>query len=141
MARTTPEQVEGIIDVGAGSDLTPFIESANVLVEEVCVPLGYSDVQLEVIERWLAAHFYAIFDGQVTTVRAGSAGASFQYAIDLGLNCTMWGQQALRFDTLGGLAALNNSAQVKRKIKARIDYLGRVARSGVSDSLLPNWYY
>lgn len=132
--RTTPALVEGIIDVQAGTDLTPFIATANMLVTAICTypnsttPNPYTDgfagSQMELIERWLSAHFYAIFDAQLTTAKAGTAGVGFQYKIDYGLKLTMWGQTAIMLDYLGGLAAWDNTAQIKRIIKVGIFWMG-----------------
>jgi hypothetical protein len=62
MARTTEAAVKLIIKVNetATPSLTPFIDAANMLVTKLCTSDDLDDDQLEIIERWLAAHFYAI---------------------------------------------------------------------------------
>ena len=89
--------------------MTPFIEVASNLVDRVLdVSSGdYSDATLELIERWLAAHFYAIRDMRVANEKAGSVGQAFQYKVDLNLANTMYGQQAMMLDTDGKLLALS----------------------------------
>lgn len=104
--RTTSSAVSGIVEVSSGDDLTPFIETANALVTDICSPLGYDSTRLELIERWLAAHFYSIYNVRVSQESAGSVQASYQYKVDLNLNVTMYGQQAMLLDTKGGLASL-----------------------------------
>jgi hypothetical protein len=107
MARTTTALVAGIIEVDAAISLDPFIETASELVEEVCAIADYSVSRLELIERWLSAHFYAIRDPRATDEKAGSVGATYESKVDLNLALTRYGQQAMLLDTNGGLAALN----------------------------------
>lgn len=113
MARTTPELVRGIVETDGTTDLEPFILAAESLVTEVCEPAGYSDERLELIERWLSAHFYQIFDTPTSSEKAGSVSESKQYHIELGLNQTRYGQQAMLLDTKGGLRSVNSG---KRRV-------------------------
>jgi hypothetical protein len=106
MPRTTPELVEGIIEIEVGADLTPFILFANELVTEFCEDVGYSEERKELIERWLSAHAYAIMDPRTSSENVG-IGVNFQSKVDLGLDVTHYGQQAKRLDTAGGLARLD----------------------------------
>ncbi len=124
--RTTDEAVGGIIDVDSGDDLTPFILSANELVTEICVPAGYTEQRLELIERWLAAHFYAIFNqsNAIQSEKTGPVSASYMSNIGRVLQYTRWGQQVLALDTKGGLAALSKSAEEGKKIPLGLTYLG-----------------
>lgn len=116
MPRTTSIAVAGIIEVDASIPLTPFIEAANYLVTEVCAPAldansdpYYSDPDLELIERWLSAHFYAVRDPRETMVQASTVRQQFESKVDTGLAITRYGQQAMRIDRFGGLAALDNA--------------------------------
>lgn len=124
MARTTSELVQGIIQVQEGVDLAPFIDTANQLTTDICGEYDYTAVKLELIERWLAAHFYAIFDSQLSAAKAGSVSVRFQNKIDYGLKLTHWGQTAMRLDTEGGLAAWDNAANTTKRIKVSIGWLG-----------------
>lgn len=124
MPRTTEALVSGIIQVQEGVDLTPFIASANMLVTDVCGDSDYSDDKLELIERWLSAHFYAIYDAQLSRAKAGSVSVGFQHKINYGLALTHWGQTALSLDTDGNLAAQENTNQVARRIRIQIGWLG-----------------
>lgn len=126
-ARTTETAVKGIIEVDAisVSSLEPFISIANELVTEKCGGLGYSDTRLELIERWLSAHFYTVRDPRVTSETAGPVSASYQSSVSLGLNSSHYGQTALRLDTMGGLASLEQgSLNGGRKI-INISHIGR----------------
>ena len=126
MARTTSEEVALIIEVDESVSLTPFIEAANALVTEKCSTVTTYDAdRLELIERWLAAHFYAIRDARPTHERAGSVGASYQSKVDLGFDVTHYGQMAMRLDTAGGLAALNMEAKKGGARTATVTWVGK----------------
>lgn len=136
--RTTDALVRGIIQVQDGVDLTPFIRFANQLTTDVCTypkvgqdPLlflpyedGFENSKMELIERWLAAHAYTIFDNQLSAAKAGTISVGFQHKIDMGLKASMYGQQAIMLDNYGGLAAWDNTAKTKRQIKLGIVWLG-----------------
>jgi len=107
MARTSSAAVAAIIETEVSIDLTPFIEAANHIVTRVCTDSDYADTELELIERWLAAHFYAIRDPRVADEAAGSVSQRFQYKVDLNLSVTTYGQQAMMLDTEGNLATLS----------------------------------
>lgn len=127
MARTTDEQVAGIIEWDSTIDLAPFIEIATDLVDEVCGGSGYSDTRLELIERWLAAHFYAVRDNRIASEGAGTVQASYQQQVGLNLNVTIYGQQVLMIDTKGGFAALQRRASVGGRLRAGVSWLGQSA--------------
>jgi len=93
-----------------------FISPANELVTEVCTgdntpSTAYDDTRLELIERWLAAHFYTIRDPRGVNEKAGPVGVAFQSAVGLGLDTSHYGQAAMRLDTNGGLARINESTK------------------------------
>ena len=121
MARTTRAQVATIIELDStlipdDDALSPFVDVATELVTECCTgdagpDTAYSDTRLELIERWLTAHFYAVRDPRVVSERAGSVSATYQSSIGLGFDTSHYGQTAMRLDTNGGLARLNNGAK------------------------------
>lgn len=124
--RTNATAVQKIIEVDSAinaGDLSPFIESANALVTEVCVPLGYDDTRLELIERWLSAHFYAVRDPRLASEKAGPVSASYQHELGLMFKSTMYGQQAMLFDSKGGLARLQKQTEMGA-VPRGIAYLG-----------------
>ena len=127
MARTTENAVRGIIDVSPDvSDLTAFITPANELVTECCVDddATLSDIRLELIERYLAAHFYTVYDPRYESEKAGSVSAKYQSKVDLGLSTSHYGQMAMTLDTTGGLAALNEKTKRGTPLTAGITWLG-----------------
>jgi hypothetical protein len=126
MPRTTAAAVEGILEVDPQVDLDPFIETANSLVTEHC---DYDDTRMELIERWLSAHFYQIMNPQAVVDQVGSTGGTvrqqYESKVDLGFNVTRYGQQAMLLDTDGGLATLNSQTVNGRARRIQIKYLGR----------------
>jgi len=127
MARTTYSAVALIIEVDANisTDLAPFIEVANALVTDVCNTTDYTAAKLELIERWLSAHFYAMRDPLAENEKAGEVGQKFFGKVDLGLQHTRYGQMVLILDTDGDLAALNNRATKGRaKVTLSASWLG-----------------
>lgn len=125
MARTTATAVKGIIetdDVNI-SDLTPFIDTANGLVEELLAE-KHDSTRLELIERWLAAHFYAIRDNRPSMESVGSVSEHYQHKLDTYLGCTMYGQSALALDTSGELAKLNKKMKEGGGFTPTMTHLG-----------------
>ena len=112
MARTTPAAVGLIIEVDESISLTPFIETANALVTECCSTVStYDATRLELIERWLSAHMYTNRDMRSFEERAGDVSERKQSKVDLGFDTSHYGQMAMRLDTAGGLARLNESTK------------------------------
>lgn len=112
--RTTLAAVGKLIELDVTIDMTPFIETASALVTKHCAERNtdYTVTELELIERWLSAHCYAMRDPRTSSESAGGVSASYQSSIGLGFDLTHYGQMAMRLDYSGGLAALN--AQVKQ---------------------------
>lgn len=125
MARTTEAAVRAILDDDTNIDVSPFIEVANDLVTELCTNSSYSTAKLELIERWLAAHFYAIRDMRVASEKAGSVGQSFQHKLGLNLLVTMYGQQVAMIDSAGNLAALSKRAEEGKKKSVGFTWMGK----------------
>ena len=130
MARTTDIAVGGIIewdsDVTKSTHvpLAPFIEIANALVTECCSTDDYDAARLELIERWLAAHFYTVRDMRAESEGAKGVTEKKQSKVDLGFDTSHYGQTAMRLDTAGGLAALNENTKKGRRPLIGISWLG-----------------
>jgi len=120
MPRTTPELVGTIIEVDSRIALGPFIVTANQLVTEICAPSGKLSVErLELIERYLSAHFYTLRDPRPVMEQAGDVQQTNQSKVDLFLCTSHYGQTAIMLDTTGGLAELNRepeNGRVKRTL-------------------------
>ena len=126
--RTTPLLVKGILlgnyDLKNAPDLQPFIDAASAIVDRVqaCAlakgtPL--SDVELELIERWLSAHDYQMNDPGYVSRNTMSAGGSFDGGTGDGLEGTRYGRTAIRLDYSNCLRNVDK-AQV-----ARASWLGK----------------
>jgi len=123
--RTTSEGVAAIIEVDSDISLTPFIAAANELVTECCTSASYTATRLETIERWLAAHLYSIRDRRITREDVGGGvGANYESKIGLGFDSSEHGQMALRFDTEGGLAALDKRTQKGLRPAVTVAWMG-----------------
>jgi len=118
VARTTPDAVEAILlsQYGSfGSDtetLTPFIETATVIVDRVVTcaatkSYSHSTAELERIEAWLAAHFYGHADQFYTSRSTSGASGSFGGQTGMRLEYTQYGQAAMTLDGSGCLEAIN----------------------------------
>lgn len=145
-ARTNRRLVIGILDTpNMSADYSPYILSANTLTTGVCLPGvtnpqvhytdGYVGSNMELIERWLSAHFYCIFDPRSSFNQGPDfISDTIESKIDLGLKVTRYGQQALLMDYGGYLAAMENAQQtVQTKlpgagIPITASYLGRRPR-------------
>jgi len=120
MARTTSDAVEAIIDVQTGEDLTPFITIANELVTELLA--GEHDAtRLELIERWLSAHFYTVKDPRAEYEKAGEVAQRLQSKVDIGLRTSHYGQTAIILDTSGLLSSYSDG---KVKVIGGATWLG-----------------
>jgi len=132
--RTTQVAVEAIVSNDDSTDLTPFIEAANSMVDACCLTAGYTDAKLELIERWLSAHFFCILAPRASEEAAGAVRERFESKVDLGLDVTRYGQQAKRLDTAGGLALQDRLAnEGKAAYVATISFLGNKCRQPISD--------
>ena len=117
--RTTADLVRSIIsDVPVTVDLTQYIVVANHTVDQNCLDSEYSDDTLELIERYLAAHYIA-GDRRRTQQESVGSGAVMEgldrIKVDLGFDNTWYGQMAMRLDVDGNLAALNNTMKDIKK--------------------------
>lgn len=108
MLRATEAEVKEIIDTTLTDEqITPFLNSANVLIADVLSDEGYGAATLKEIERWLAAHFVAIRDPRVAKEKIGDVDAAYHGKSGLGLNHTPYGQQVMILDHHGKLAEIS----------------------------------
>ena len=133
MARTTKAEIEEIIEIDVeiipdDAAMAPFITAANMLVTQCCTgangpSTAYDTTQLEMIERYLAAHFYTNRDPRASSEKAGPVGVSYQDRVDLGFDSSFYGQTAMRLDFNGGLAKVNEDTK-KGKPTVGVAWLG-----------------
>jgi hypothetical protein len=124
VARTTDILVGGIIEVDATIPLEPFITAANQLVTELLTSKGHSADRLEMIERYLSAHFYTLRDPRPVVETAGPVSQTNQSKVDLYLCTSHYGQTAILLDTSGTLAAVNDEAKGGGKKTATVYWVG-----------------
>lgn len=143
MPRTTPELVGGIIEVDPSIPLTPFIETSSHIVTKWCAPHSSDNVELELTERYLAAHLYTLRDPRVTQEGVESIVASYQSKVDLGLDTSHYGQSAKYIDSTGRLARWDEQVKSgKGKYVAQLVWLGKTPEE--VDQFLrenPSWPY
>jgi len=124
--RTNSGAVEGILgDDWGGASLLPYIKTATVVVDRVQTlaiarNMALSSSELEILETWLAAHFYTQMDPAYTNKSTDGASAGFMGQSGKGFEASRYGQQALRIDWSGSLEAID-----KRKI-AKGAWLGTI---------------
>ncbi len=126
--RTTATDVEELLAANWDDEtsVTPYIQTANMLVNRVVVlaarlpsPIVFTAAELELIERWLAAHCYCQTDMLYQSKSTGGASASFQGQTAMHLESTRYGQMAMDLDYSGVLATIN-----KRQV-AQMYWLGK----------------
>ncbi len=80
MARTTAENVQLVIDdYDENVALTVFIDTASLVVDDiVAAGATYGATKLEMIERWLAAHFYSVRDRRLVEEKTGDADGVYE---------------------------------------------------------------
>lgn len=127
MARTDQASVAGVLvdssthskgqgDWDGETSLTPYIDTASAVVDnavELAAADGesYAASTLELMERWLAAHYYTVMDPLYKSKSTNRASASF--------NERSYKDVALELDPLGYLA------DALSKHRARGFWLGR----------------
>ncbi|MFV2014003.1 MAG: hypothetical protein ACC656_01120 [Candidatus Heimdallarchaeota archaeon] len=110
--RANDADVKALVKVDQGFDTTPYLNMANLIVNEELVNSGLSTERLAMIEQFLAAHFLVLFveKGGLTEEEMGDSKNSFANAVDSGFNSTRFGRQALVIDSSGSLTALSKKA-------------------------------
>lgn len=128
--RTTAAKVKSILlddfDSVDEPSLTAFIETACVMVNRVetcAITRGKSltVAELELVERWLAAHCYAMSDQPLSSKSTEGASGNFQGQTGMYLEATKYGQMAMKIDWSGCLEAI---AKPERKVAGGV-WLGR----------------
>jgi hypothetical protein len=124
LARTTPRLVQDLIeDVNKKIPMDPFIASAGAMVDWLVTEDAKSHTPLlqqgpainslpELIERWLAAHFYSKFDTKYQQKMTGRASGSVDGQTTFNFSSSRWGQQAITLDVTGRLAERSKDAEI-----------------------------
>lgn len=96
-------------------ELTGFILTANKIVSRVATcatakGMALDSTELELIERWLSAHFYVVSDQPYASKSTGGQSASFQGKTGMSLDASKYGQAAMNVDYSGCLSAISKRA-------------------------------
>jgi len=80
MARVSDTKVRNIRPSDNITDYSPFIESANVIVDDINTKFGktFTEARLTQIELWLSAHYASAQDPLVARERFEQAEATYQ---------------------------------------------------------------
>ncbi len=108
MALVTIDEVNEIVDVSTKrSEMSTFIETADLIVTESLAGQGLSAARLRQIELYLAAHFTTLAEerGGIIGSKTGESSEFYANKFGKGLALTRYGQQALVLDTSGRLAS------------------------------------
>ena len=117
-ARVTDTEVKAVFDTSM--DTTPFITTANLVVNEELSNSGYSEDRLKQIELYLSAHFACLKDPRLSKQKIGDGEDTYQSAkLGMGLEGTTYGQQVMILDSKSTLANLS-------KPKATLETLSTV---------------
>jgi hypothetical protein len=117
--RTTSSLVKGILtkdyDHRGTPSLDPFILTANSLVNRLAtraaeIGLSVAADTLELVERWLAAHFYTMSDKSFIENKTAGASAIYHGRTDMNLDASLYGQTAQLLDPTGLLGKLSMRA-------------------------------
>lgn len=114
MPRTTETKVKAALgenNIDEDIDIYPHIVTAGVLVDRINTratadSITITATELEVIETYLSAHFYALADPQYVEKQTGKASAVFMGKTDMGLDYTPWGQMAKMLDPTTTLSSV-----------------------------------
>lgn len=127
--RTTSPAVVALLgenyDTTRNPALTPFIETASVQVNRVAAralatATTLSDADAELLERWLASHYYLVSDPVLKQKATKGASGTIEGQTGDGFASTRYGQTAMQLDPTGYLASVNSG--VRRK--ASVTWLG-----------------
>lgn len=128
MPRTTATLVATVLGDnyvdGFSPDLQAFIDTATLIVTRVltcAAAKGYTITtdEAEMIERYLAAHYFGHADQFITSKSTNGASGSFQGQTGMGIESSLYGQTAIQLDPSGCLNALT------KRQTASATWLGR----------------
>jgi len=109
------------------SQITPFLEDADVMVTNLLEGKQYTDptgtvvtisaATLKAIERWIAAHFASMWDKRVAESDVEPSSFTFEGETGKRLDFTRYGQQAINLDPTGCLRKLGDAEVVTDRPK------------------------
>ena len=138
MARTTESAVQGVLmsDWDGSTDLdTPFIAAANLFVTRVraCASakgITLSTDELEMIERYIAAHLYVMSDQNHASRTVNGVSETYQGQTGMRLEASKYGQTAMMLDPSGCAAGIGKGQRASmtwlgKAPSSQVDYIDR----------------
>ena len=133
--RTSDNAVKGILVDDYDSDrddppsLDPYIETAAAIVDRLAAAApALSAHELELIERWLAAHCYTCMDQTYVSRSTNGGSGTFRGQNGEGLRGSNYGRMALNIDYTGTLMSLDKGGNSQR-IEA--NWLGKTPNEAI----------
>lgn len=121
-ARITSDDLAEVIAIDADISAAVAIDTAHYLVEDHCSGYGYEEDRLILLEKWLAAHLYAVLSPQLRSETIGPISESYVIGqLGKGFDSTMYGQQALRLDVSRGLSRFDAAVAAGRVTATFVD--------------------
>lgn len=106
-ARVTAGQVMEIISTSLSDvEINAFINTAHTLIQAKLTDANLGADTLTQIELWLSAHFLSMRDQRAKSETIAEYSVSYQGNSGMGLESTLYGQQALALDWSGTLKCL-----------------------------------
>ncbi len=122
MARVTELEVREIIDTTLSTgEIDPFINTANLLVNQYLGSSNLSEELLTEIEKYLSAHVLSVRDQRVKSEKIDVLSFTYTGTFGSGLKNTQYGQMAILLDTTG---TLGDIAESGGKQKASLSVIG-----------------
>lgn len=121
MSRTSTANVALILGPhyvsGSSPDLQAFIDTATLIIDRVvtCATakgVTISSDEAEMIERYLAAHYFTHADQLYQSKSTNGASGSFQGQTGKGIESSQYGMTALQIDPSGCLNAITKAQRV-----------------------------
>lgn len=129
--RTTEAAVRKLIETDL-TDVSPFMEAASVIVDDIASANTVSGSRLELIERWLSAHFIEVKDPRASSESAGGVSQSFAMGSrGMYFELTFYGQQAMLLDSTGTLIAMQTDAKKGAVSRVTVELVRTVSDNGV----------
>ena len=100
--RVTEDEVKKIINTSF-TDLSPFISTANLIVNDKLTNKGLSNAILYKIELFLSAHLIDLLGDRLKSESLGDASNTYDLATGYNLLSTFYGQTAISLDSSGTL--------------------------------------
>jgi hypothetical protein len=104
-------------------DVSWAVKDAQLLVGNVLLESGLDSARMELITKYVAAHFVILNTekGGIVQERMGDASAMYasspQMSSNSGLSATRYGRQAMMFDTSGKLTSFNQGASLQAEFR------------------------